>query len=103
MTWTDGTPSPSGSWSETTSFAESWTDATSSTTTTWSATTSATETWTTPSGASALGNLSRFIDADPLADGSGGVDFNNTFSSENPWVFTTYGSVSFRSNREDPV
>lgn len=51
------------------------------------------------------GNLSRFIDADPIVDASGGIDFNNTFSSENPWVFTSGPGfiVLTDSDRNDPV
>ena len=45
----------------------------------------------------------RFVDADPLADAAGGIDFNNTFSTENPWVFTTRSPVGFRVNREEPT
>lgn len=82
MTWADATTTPSGTWSAQTSFTPSWGAA---------------------SGASALGNFMRFVDADPLADASEGVDFNNTFSTENPWVFTTRGPVSFRVNREEPT
>ena len=60
-------------------------------------------TWTAPSTSYASGNFSRMIDADPLEDAGGGIDFNNTFSVENPWVFTTRGPVSFRTNREEPT
>lgn len=51
-----------------------------------------------------LGNFNRFVDADPLADSSGGIDFHNTFSTENPWVFTTAASVVLsETSRNDPV
>jgi predicted secreted acid phosphatase len=52
-------------------------------------------TWTTPSTSFTSGNWNRFVDADPLEDVAGGVDFNNTFSSENPWVFTEIGTIDF--------
>lgn len=80
-----------------------WTDVTSASTPTWSASTSTTLTWTAASGASNLGNFNLMVDADPLADGAGGVDFNNTFSIENPWEFTVSGPIAFTStNRNDP-
>ena len=45
----------------------------------------------------------RFVDADPLADAQGGVDFGNTFSTENPWMFTTRGTMKFTgTSRNDP-
>lgn len=50
-----------------------------------------------------LGNFSRFVDAPGLEDINGGVDFNNVFTSRNPFVFTTRGPVSFRTNREEPA
>jgi hypothetical protein len=41
------------------------------------------------------------VKADGLADGAGGVDFNNTFNVADFWVFTDYASVKFVKNRED--
>lgn len=59
--------------------------------------------WGDPIESFSSGNWNRFVDADPLPDGEGGVDFGNTFSSENPFVFTTRGTLSFTSNsRENP-
>ena len=55
------------------------------------------------------GNASIFIDADPIVvTGSGNnvdeIDFNNTFSRENPWVFTSIDPVALTdTNRNDPV
>lgn len=80
-----------------------WIDATSATTPSFGAIDSDAMTWAAPSSSYASGNFSRMIDADPLIDASGGIDFNNTFSTENPWVFTTRGPASFRSNREMPI
>jgi hypothetical protein len=47
------------------------------------------------------GNWNRMVKADGLADGAGGVDFNNTFNVADFWVFTDYASVKFVKNRED--
>lgn len=82
-----------------------WGDATSSTTPSWTSSGSTVLTFTSPSDASALGNFNRMVDADPLLDATGGVDFANTFSSENPWVFTLAQlPISFRSSdRNDPA
>ncbi len=66
-------------------------------------TSSAAIAWAGVSDPSASGNWSRFVDADPLSDGEGGVDFANTFSRENPWVFTTIRSILFGSTRNDPT
>lgn len=86
-----------------------WSDAPSASTPSWSASTSTTLTWpdnTQTTSNNTLGNFMRWIDADPLADGSGGVDFGTTFSTENPWLFTasanpiTLSDSSF--SRNDP-
>lgn len=81
-----------------------WSEPASATTPTWVETGAAAKTWVTPSGASAFGNLSRMIDADALQDAQGGVDFNNTFSSENPFAFTVQGPIALvGTNRNDPT
>jgi len=55
------------------------------------------------------GNVSIFIAADPIViSGTGNnvdeVDFNNTFSTENPWRFSTTATVTLTgTNRNDPV
>ena len=55
------------------------------------------------------GNTSVFIAADPIVvAGSGNdadeVDFNNTFSTENPWKFLTTATITFNAtHRNDPV
>lgn len=63
-------------------------------------------TWadTTVTSSTSLGNFSRFVDADPIGDGTGGIDFTNTFSSENPFVFTaTKNAIEFTAApRENP-
>lgn len=80
----------------------SWTDATTSSTATFTEESSFAATWTAKSDISFIGNFARFVDADSLSDGAGGVDFNNVFSTENPWIFTTANAISFRPNKENP-
>lgn len=102
MTWTDATSATTPSFGAIDADAATWAAPTSPTGT-WNAEGSDAATWTTPFSSYASGNFSRMIDADPLIDASGGIDFNNTFSTENPWVFTTRGPVGFREDREEPV
>lgn len=81
-----------------------WGDVTSSSTPAWSASTSSETSFASPSESFTSGNWNRFVDADPVPDAEGGVDFNNTFSSENPFIFTSsLAPVSFVSNRENPA
>ena len=105
MTFVDATPSPSGTWSESTSTTLTW-NSSSDPSGTWNASTSTTLTWngaTQTTSNMTLGNFSRMIDADPLADGSGGVDFNVTATTENPAIITTTAPVvSTNTNRNDP-
>lgn len=83
MTWADDTPSFVPSWAESTSTSLTWNDV---------------------PDASPDGNFSRFVDADPLDDGTGGIDYNNTISSENPWVVTSTNPIALTSTRrENPV
>lgn len=59
--------------------------------------------WGNPIESFSSGNWNRWIDADPLVDAEGGVDFHLTVSSENPPVVSDYASASLNSNdRENP-
>lgn len=59
-------------------------------------------TWTYSSTSFVQGNFQRFISASPFVDSERGVDFNETFTAKNPWVFTTQAPISLTSNRNNP-
>ena len=60
--------------------------------------------WIKPTDPTPLGNFSRMVCATPIADNTGGIDFNNTFCINNAWVFTTKASISLTdTNRNDPI
>lgn len=62
-------------------------------------------TWANDSGASAVGNWSRFVTAKDVVDaGQRGVDFANAFTDENAFAITTSAPASIVSaSRENPV
>lgn len=61
--------------------------------------------WNDVSGASAVGNWSRFVTAkDVVAEGQRGVDFANAFTSENAFAISTSAPASLVSaSRENPA
>ena len=71
---------------------------------TWGSQTGTSFDWTVRSDASAIGNYNRMVGATDIADGTGGVDFNNKFEIENSWAFTSDSPIAFyNTNRNDPV
>lgn len=84
MTWVD----------QTSSSTPSWTDASSETVLAWNA----------QSGASAIGNASRFVQAADRQDAEGSVDFFDVFSARSPWAITGASPIAFSSrSRNDPT
>jgi len=66
-------------------------------------------TWVNVSIPATTGNASVFVAADPIVVERSGndadeIDFNNTFSSGAPWVFTSVDPIIFTAtNRNDPA